>query len=91
VLRRLSLDPVAASDYTGPVDVLLGRHDHMVPLGQTSRGILRVFPDAQITEFDDVGHHPQAEKPDLTLRWIAGRTDSKITEPLMLDNATPLA
>jgi pimeloyl-ACP methyl ester carboxylesterase len=91
VLRRLSLDPVSTSDYTGPVDVLLGRHDHMVPLGQTSRGILRVFPEARITEFDDVGHHPQAEKPDLTLRWIAGQTDSKITEPLMLDNATPLA
>lgn len=91
VLRRLSIDPVSRSDYEGPVAVLLGRHDHMVPLGQTTRGLLRVFPGAEITEVDDVGHHPQAEKPDLTLRWIADQTDSKVTEPLMLGSPAPLA
>lgn len=91
VLRRLSMDPFAESDYDGPVEALLGRHDHMVPLGQTTRGILRVFPEAGITEFEDVGHHPQAEKPDLTLRWIAAESDSKITEPLMIGSPSPLA
>ena len=91
VLRRLSIKPVSESNYQGPVSVLLGRHDHMVPLGQTSKGVLRVFPEARITEVGEVGHHPQAEKPDLTLRWIADQTDSKIAEPMMLGSPSPLA
>lgn len=91
VLRRLSIKPVSESDYRGPVAILLGRHDHMVPLRQTSNGVLRVFPEARITEVDEVGHHPQAEKPDLTLRWIADQTDSKIAEPMMLGSPSPLA
>ena len=91
ILRRLSIDPFSESDYDGPVAVLLGRHDHMVPLRQTTKGILRVFPGADITEVDDIGHHPQVEKPDLTLRWIAAETDSKIIEPLMLGSPSPLA
>jgi pimeloyl-ACP methyl ester carboxylesterase len=91
ILRRLSLDPFSGSDYEGPVGALLGRHDHMVPLKQTTRGILKVFPKAEITDVDEIGHHPQVEKPDLTLRWIAEETDSKITEPLMLGSPSPLA
>ncbi|MFM8889176.1 MAG: alpha/beta fold hydrolase [Solirubrobacterales bacterium] len=91
VLRRLSIEPVSESDYRGPVAVLLGQQDHMVPLRQTSNGVLRVFPEARITEVDEVGHHPQAEKPDLTLRWIADQTDSKIAEPMMLGSPSPLA
>ena len=91
VLRRLSIDPFSESDYDGPVDALLGRHDHMVPLKQTTKGILRVFPKAEITEVDGIGHHPQVEKPDFTLRWIAAETDSKIAEPLMLGSPSPLA
>ncbi|MFM9053316.1 MAG: alpha/beta fold hydrolase, partial [Solirubrobacterales bacterium] len=91
VLRRLSIKPVSESDYRGPVAVLLGQQDHMVPLRQTSNGVLRVFPEARITEVDEVGHHPQAEKPDLTLRWIADQTDSKIAEPMMLGSPSPLA
>jgi pimeloyl-ACP methyl ester carboxylesterase len=69
--------------------VLLGEYDHMVPKGRTLKGIGRVFPDADETVLEDIGHHPQEECPDITLRWIAQHTDSKVTEPLMLEHGVP--
>lgn len=89
ILRELSHEPFSASAYEGPVAVLLGEYDHMVPKGRTLKGIERVFPEADETVLDDIGHHPQEECPDITLRWIVDHTDSKVTEPLMLETGMP--
>ena len=89
LLRKLSHDPFSESAYEGPVSVLLGEYDHMVPKGRTLRGIEKVFPDAEETILEDIGHHPQEECPDITLRWIVENTDSKVLEPLMLEHGLP--
>jgi pimeloyl-ACP methyl ester carboxylesterase len=89
ILRKLSHEPFSESPFEGPVHVLLGEYDHMVPKGRTLKGIGRVFPDADETVLEDIGHHPQEECPDITLRWIAEYTDSKVTEPLMLEHGVP--
>lgn len=89
ILRRLSHEPFSESSYEGPVSVLLGEFDHMVPKGRTLKGIDRVFPEAEETILDDIGHHPQEECPDITLRWIVDNTESKVTEPLMLEHGLP--
>ena len=89
ILRELSREPFAESAYDGPVALLLGEYDHMVPKGRTLKGVSRVFPEAEETVLEDIGHHPQEECPDITLRWIAEHTDSKVTEPLMLEHGMP--
>jgi pimeloyl-ACP methyl ester carboxylesterase len=89
ILRELSHEPFSKSKYEGPVAALLGAYDHMVPKGRTLKGINRVFPNADETVLEDIGHHPQEECPDITLRWIAEHTDSKVTEPLMLEHGLP--
>lgn len=89
LLRKLSQEPFSESAYEGPVSVLLGEYDHMVPKGRTLKGIQKVFPEASETVLEDIGHHPQEECPDITLRWIVEHSDSRATEPLMLEHGLP--
>jgi pimeloyl-ACP methyl ester carboxylesterase len=51
------------SAYHGPVRALWGAHDRLIP-GQHAAGVMAAFPDAQVTVWDGMGHHPQHERPD---------------------------
>lgn len=48
--------------YNGPVLVLWGIHDRIVPK-EHSNGVLAAFPQAKLVFWDQVGHHPQYERP----------------------------
>lgn len=56
-------------DYQGPVHALWGRHDQLVPTDH-SRGVAHALPQAKIQVWDDMGHHPQYERPDLLAQYI---------------------
>lgn len=47
--------------YHGPVAALWGDLDHVVP-PRHAAGVKRAFPQAEVTEWDGMGHHPQRER-----------------------------
>jgi pimeloyl-ACP methyl ester carboxylesterase len=47
--------------YSGPVKVLWGSHDVLVPLWH-SKNLRGVFPQADLTVWKNMGHHPQRER-----------------------------
>jgi pimeloyl-ACP methyl ester carboxylesterase len=53
-------------DYAGPVRVLLGDRDRLVPLAHRA-GVMTAFPQAQVSVWK-MAHHPQRERP----RELAG-------------------
>ncbi|MCO5314912.1 MAG: alpha/beta hydrolase [Solirubrobacterales bacterium] len=83
ILRRHSRKPFEEIPYRGPVAALIGDRDRLVPAGRTMKGVRRVFPQADETILDEIGHHPQAECPEDTLDWIAHWTDSRVSQPLV--------
>jgi pimeloyl-ACP methyl ester carboxylesterase len=56
-------------DYRGPVEVLWGRNDRLVPV-EHAEGVRAALPQARITIRDRMGHHPQRECPDLLARFL---------------------
>ncbi len=48
--------------YDGPVQALWGERDHLVPVAHIS-GLRRAFPNADVTVWEAMGHHPQRERP----------------------------
>ena len=50
-------------DYDGAVDVLWGTRDRLVPPAHRN-GVLRAFPQADVSLWSGMGHHPQRERPD---------------------------
>lgn len=88
ILRRYSKKPFEEIPYPGPVAVLTGERDRLVPPGRTLKGVNRVFPQAEATVLEGIGHHPQAECPEATLEWIARHTSSRIRQGVAL-SATP--
>jgi pimeloyl-ACP methyl ester carboxylesterase len=48
--------------YAGPVLALWGEHDRLVPLAHRN-GVMAAFPQAHITVWKRMGHHPQRERP----------------------------
>jgi pimeloyl-ACP methyl ester carboxylesterase len=56
-------------DYRGPVEVLWGRNDRLVPV-EHAEGVRAALPQAQITIRDRMGHHPHRECPDLLARFL---------------------
>lgn len=90
ILRRHSKQPFSEIPFPGPVSLLIGSHDRLVPPGRTLKGVRRVFPQVEETVLEDIGHHPQAECPELTIDWIAEHTDSRVTADLV-DPAVPAA
>jgi len=89
ILRELSRHPFEESAYQGPVSVLWGEHDRLVPPGRSMEGLLDVFPKANEITLKGIGHHPQEELPGETLDWISEWSESRITEPLMLSAGEP--
>ena len=61
--------PRRGIDYDGRVEVLWGRADRLVPV-EHAEGVRAALPQAQITIQDRMGHHPQAECPDLLARFL---------------------
>lgn len=65
----------AVSSYTGPVRVLWGTRDRLVPVAHAGR-VRRIFPQARVHIWEGMAHHPQVERPDDLRRIIehgAGR------------------
>jgi pimeloyl-ACP methyl ester carboxylesterase len=49
-------------DYDGPVLALWGDRDRLVPLAHRD-GVTTAFPQAQVSVWKKMGHHPQRERP----------------------------
>ena len=49
-------------DYRGPVLALWGEHDRLVPLAHRD-GVMTALPQAQVSVWKRMGHHPQRERP----------------------------
>lgn len=86
-------------DYPGPVEVLWGRNDRLVPV-EHAEGVRAALPQAQITIREQMGHHPQRECPDLLARFLeralmrpegsaASRRDLDLAAPRRADRRPP--
>jgi pimeloyl-ACP methyl ester carboxylesterase len=56
-------------DYHGPVLALWGDRDRLVPLAHRD-GVMTAFPQAQVSVWKKMGHHPQRERPSELARFI---------------------
>lgn len=56
-------------DYRGPVLALWGEHDRLVPVAHGD-GVMTAFPQAQVSVWKKMGHHPQRERPTELARFI---------------------
>jgi pimeloyl-ACP methyl ester carboxylesterase len=56
-------------EYDGPVDALWGDRDRLVPLAHRD-GVLTAFPQAQVTVWKKMGHHPQRERPNELAQFV---------------------
>ena len=56
-------------DYHGPVLALWGDRDRLVPLAHRD-GVMTAFPQAQLSVWKKMGHHPQRERPSELARFI---------------------
>ena len=56
-------------DYSGPVVALWGDRDRVVPLAHRD-GVMTAFPQAQVSVWDKMGHHPQRERPSELAQFI---------------------
>jgi pimeloyl-ACP methyl ester carboxylesterase len=55
-------------DYHGPVLALWGDRDRLVPLARD--GVMTAFPQAQVSVWKKMGHHPQRERPSELAQFI---------------------
>ena len=62
-------------EYDGPVLALWGDRDRLVPLAHRD-GVLTAFPQAQVSVWKRMGHHPQRERPSELARFIEAACDS---------------
>jgi pimeloyl-ACP methyl ester carboxylesterase len=56
-------------DYHGPVLALWGDRDRLVPLAHQD-GVMAAFPQAQVSVWKKMGHHPQRERPGELAQFI---------------------
>jgi len=56
-------------DYHGPVLALWGDRDRLVPLAHRD-GVTTAFPQAQVSVWKKMGHHPQRERPSELAQYI---------------------
>ena len=56
-------------DYDGPVLALWGDRDRLVPLAHRE-GVMTAFPQARVSVWKKMGHHPQHERPSELARFI---------------------
>jgi pimeloyl-ACP methyl ester carboxylesterase len=55
--------------YDGPVRALWGEHDRLVPVRHAA-GVRRAFPQAEVSVWAGMGHHPQHERPDRLVAFV---------------------
>jgi pimeloyl-ACP methyl ester carboxylesterase len=55
--------------YAGPVRALWGDCDRLVPLAHR-HGVMTAFPQAQISVWKNMGHHPQRERPSELAQFV---------------------
>ena len=64
--------------YDGPVSVLWGTSDVLIPVSHAAR-VCEALPQAKLTVWDGMGHHPQRERPDQLNDYLAAATRSQTT------------
>ena len=70
-------------DYAGPVLALWGDRDRLVPLAHGD-GVMRAFPQAKISVWKQMGHHPQRERPNELAQFVeAACSRAGLSEPVM--------
>ena len=57
------------SSFQGPVRSLWGTRDRLIP-HEHSKHLRDIYPQAKITIWPDLAHHPQVEQPQRLKRWI---------------------
>ena len=62
-------------DYHGPVLALWGEHDRLVPLAHRD-GVMTAFPQAKVSVWKKMGHHPQRERPNELAQFIEAACSS---------------
>lgn len=60
--------------YDGPVTALWGTNDRVVPPSHC-RGVCTAFPQAETVTWDKMGHHPQRERFEHLLAFVAAACD----------------
>ncbi len=63
-------EPRRRMAFDGPVSVLWGERDALVPVSHARR-VQHAFPQARVTVWDEMGHHPQRERPEALERYLA--------------------
>jgi pimeloyl-ACP methyl ester carboxylesterase len=56
-------------EYAGPVLALWGDRDRLVPLAHRD-GVTTAFPQAQVSVWNNMGHHPQRERPSELAQFV---------------------
>ena len=59
--------------YDGPVSVLWGAGDALMPVSHATR-LCEALPQAKLTIWDGMGHHPQRERPEQLNEYLAATT-----------------
>jgi pimeloyl-ACP methyl ester carboxylesterase len=59
--------------YEGPVSVLWGASDVLVPVSHADR-VCEALPQAKVTVWEGMGHHPQRERPQQLNRYLSATT-----------------
>lgn len=84
-------------NYHGPVLALWGSNDIVVSPGH-AEGLASAFPQAEITVWEGMGHHPQRERPEELSRFVengathaqrARRENVRMLRPVPLRPAMP--
>ena len=65
--------------YSGPVSVLWGAQDILVPARHADR-VCEALPQARLTVWEGMGHHPQRERPKQLSNYLAATTRAKVEE-----------
>jgi len=59
--------------YNGPVSVLWGASDVLMPLSHAAR-VCEALPQTRLTVWEGMGHHPQRERPEQLNNYLAATT-----------------
>jgi pimeloyl-ACP methyl ester carboxylesterase len=60
-------------NYDGPVSVLWGASDILIPVSHADR-VCEALPQAKLTVWEGMGHHPQREHPEQLNDYLASAT-----------------
>jgi len=76
-------------DYHGPVQALWGDRDRVVPPAHRD-GVMTAFPQAQISVWKNMGHHPQRERSSELARFIEAACARALPSPSSATGRQPL-